>query len=234
MKKAISLISAVLLIGITISVIAIVYQAGMPIIEKMQASAATESIKSSFVELNERIQRVASETNGSRRTMSFRIEPGDLIVNDTEDVVYWILDTEAVIFSPRTASYYGNLIFGSNLETKAYEEDYSGTDCYVLENEHIKTYFKKLGSPSSLVGYSTHELLVAVYQKDLDKWLDASLEISVDDGSINGVGYTALERSGNALPYGKVSAYMSSSAEYYINFTLESGADFITIEGSQA
>lgn len=234
MKKAISLISAVLLIGITISVIALVYQAGAPITEKMQASAATESIKSSFVELNERIQRVASETNGSRRTMSFRIEPGDLIVDDVNDIIYWILDTDAAIFSPRTASYYGNLIFGSNLETRAYEENYSGTDCYVLENEHLKAYFKKIGSPSNLIGYSTHEMLVAVYQKDLNEWFDATLEISIDSGSISGVGYTKLERSGNALPYGKVSAYMNSATEYYINFTLESGADFIAVEGSQA
>ena len=234
MKKAISIISAVIFIGFTISMIALVYQTGMPIIDKMQSSAAVERIKSSFIELDDRIQRTASEANGSRRTLSFRIEPGDLIVDDANDVVYWILDTEAPIFTPRTASYYGSMAFGSNLETNTYEENYFGADCYVLENEHLKVYIRKLGSPSSMVGYETGELLVAVYQKDQDQWMDGKLEITVDDDSLSGTGYTKLEKEGNALPRGEVSAYMDSVTNYFINFTLESGADFITIEGAVA
>ena len=123
--KAFSLLSAIIFVGFTISMVALIYQTGMPIVERMQASAAVEQIKSNFVELDDRIQRVASEANGSRRTMSFKIEPGDLIVDDADDIVYWTLDTQAPIYSPRTASYYGNLAFGANLETKAYEGDYS-------------------------------------------------------------------------------------------------------------
>jgi hypothetical protein len=234
MKKAISLISAVVFIGITISVTALIYQTGMPIIDKMQSSAAVERIKSGFIELDERIQRVASEANGSKRTLSFKIDPGDLVVSDSDDMVYWVLDTEAQIYSPRTASYYGNLIFGSNLETKTYEDDHSGTSCYVLENEHLKVYLRKIGSPGSLVSYSTNELLVAVYQKDLNQWMDATLEISIDDNSKSGTGYTQLGKQGNALPYGGVSAYMDSAYDYFINFTLESGADFLTIGGAAA
>jgi hypothetical protein len=41
-----------------------------------------------------------------------------------------------------------------------------------------------------------------------------------------------LEQTGTDLPYATVSAYMNSAyANYFLNFTLESGADFITIEG---
>ena len=65
--------------------------------------------------------------------------------------------------------------------------------------------------------------------------MDATLEISVDDSSATGSGYTQLERYGNALPYGMVIAYMDSPGyDYFVNFTLESGADFITISGGLA
>ena len=64
--------------------------------------------------------------------------------------------------------------------------------------------------------------------------MDATLEITIDDGSGTGNGYTMLEKTGNALPYGMVSAYMDSTQDYFINFTLGSGADFLTIEGGLA
>jgi hypothetical protein len=236
MKKAVSLISAIVFIGFTISVIALVYRTGMPIVEKMQASAEVERIKSAFVDLDDRIQKVASEANGSRRTISFKIEPGDLVVDEQNDIVYWALDTEAPIFSPRTASYYGSLAFGSNLDTKASEDVYSGIPTFVLENEHIKVYVRMVGSPSSPQSYATSDLLVAVYQKDLNQWMDADLDVSINNDPLtsSGSGYTVLEKQGKALPYGRVSAYMNSSFDYYINFTLESGADFIEIEGAAA
>jgi hypothetical protein len=234
MKKAISILSAVIFVGFTISMIAIVYQTGMPIIERMQSSAAVENIKSSFIELDERIQRAASEANGSKRTLSFRIEPGDLVVDDVNDLVYWVLDTEAPVYSPRTATYYGSMSFGSNLETNTYEENYMGTDSYVLENDHLKVYIKKLGSSTSMVSYETGELLVAIYQKDQDQWMNGKLEIMVDSNSLSGTGYTELRKEGKLLPYGEVVAYMDSVTNYFINFTLESGADFITIEGALA
>ncbi len=235
-KKGISLISAVIFIGLTISVIALVYQAGMPIVDKMQASAAIERTKNNFVKLDDIIQRVASEANGSRRTLSFKIDPGELVVDDANDIIYWIFETSAPVFSPRTASYYGNLAFGSNLETKAYEGDYSGIQSYILENKHLKVYIRKIGSSDNMQNYETSNILLGVYQKDLGKWMDAALEISIDDdiSSISGTGYTKLEKPGSALPYGKVTAYMySSPINYFINFTLESGADFIKIEGGR-
>ncbi len=232
MKRAISLLSAVIFIGFTISVTALVYRTGMPIVEKMQASAAVERMKSNFISLDGLIQRVASEVNGSRRTMSFRIDPGNLMVDPSNDAVYWVLDTAAPIFSPRSASYYGNLVFGSNLETSAYDDDYMGIPCFVLENAHLTVYIRKIGSEGSPEAYGTRDMLVAVYQKDLGQWADMTAEILVDGGSASGTGYSELERYGNALPYGKVTVYMYSELDYSVDLILESGADFLVVEGS--
>ncbi len=236
MKKGIALISAVIFLAFTIVAVAIIYQAGVPIIAKMQASASIEKMKTAFSELNNIILEVASEGKGSKRTIYFNIDPGTLYINGTQNVIYWVFETTAQIISPRTSQQFGSLVIGSNLETSAYEGVYGSDDTYILENEHLMVYIKKIGSPTNYTSYNTSDLLLAVLQKDINVYLDLkSLNISIDDtaNSTSGNGYTGLENSGNNLPYGTVYAYMNSSyLDYFINFTLQSGTDFLEIEAS--
>jgi len=236
--KAIALISAVIFIGLTLAVTVIVYNAGMPVVLRMQHAAAVEKMKGVFSEMDKIVEDVASEGNGSKRTVNLRFDIGTLTLNDNSDKLYWDFDSEAMITSPRTSTSFGNVVFGSKLETSAYESDYQGIQAYVLENEHIRAYFREIGSPSNPQAYNTNQLLLAVYQKDLNQWMPfQSLELNLDnsDTSKSGTGYSVMEQSGTDLPYATVSAYMSSSyANYFLNFTLESGADFLTIEGSEA
>jgi hypothetical protein len=204
----------------------------------MQHAAAVERMKGVFSETDKIIQDVASEGNGSKRTVSLRFDIGKLTVNGSSDKLYWDFDSESQVVSPRTSTSFGNVVFGSKLETTAYEGDYQGIGAYVLENEHIRAYFRKIGSPSSQQAYSTNQLLLGIYQKDLGQWMPLqSLEISLDgqESSESGTGYTVLEQLGTDLPYATVSAYMSSGyANYFLNFTLESGTDFLEIEGAEA
>ncbi|MHA2065806.1 MAG: hypothetical protein ACXABY_15645, partial [Candidatus Thorarchaeota archaeon] len=67
--KAITMISAVIFFAITISIMALVYNSGMPILEKMQQNAALGKMKTVFSEIDRKIQEVASEGNGSRRVI---------------------------------------------------------------------------------------------------------------------------------------------------------------------
>lgn len=235
--KGIALLSAIIFIGLTLAVVVIVYNAGMPVVLRMQHAAAVEKMKGVFSETDKIIEDVASEGNGSKRTVNLRFDIGTLTLNGSSDRLYWDFDSESLLVSPRTSIGFGNVIFGSKLETSAYEGDYQGTGAYILENEHVRVYFRKIGSPSSPQAYNTNQLLLAVYQKDLGQLMPLqSLEISMDNdpGSESGTGYTVLEQAGSDLPYASVSAYMSSSyANYFLNFTLESGEDFITIEGSE-
>jgi len=236
--KAIALISAVIFIGLTLAVTVIVYNAGMPVVMRMQHAAAVEKMKGVFSETDRIIEDVASEGNGSKRTVSLRFDIGTLTLNGSSDKLYWDFESESLIASPRTSTGFGNVVFGSKLETSAYEGTYGATQAYVLENEHIRAYFSKIGSPTNQEVYSTSGLLLAVWQKDLNQWMPLqSLEIGLDNdpSSKTGSGYTVMEQTGTDLPYATVSAYMASGyANYFINFTLESGADFIIIEGSEA
>ena len=237
-RKAIALISAVIFIGLTLAVTVVVYNAGMPVVMRMQHAAAVEKMKGVFSETDRIIEDVASEGNGSKRTVNLRFDIGTLTMNGSSDKLYWDFESESLMASPRTSTGFGNVVFGSKLDTSAYEGDYLGTGAYVLENEHIRAYFRKIGSPSSQQAYDTSQLLLAVYQKDLGQLMPLqSLEISLDSnpGSETGSGYTALEQASSDLPYASVSAYMDSSyADYFLKFTLESGADFVIIEGEEA
>ncbi|RLB76016.1 MAG: hypothetical protein DRH24_18590, partial [Deltaproteobacteria bacterium] len=80
----------------------------------------------------------------------------------------------------------------------------------------------------------TSDLILGIYQKDLNHWINntgfVDILIDNDPGSETGNGYTRLAESGYNLPYGTVIAYMHSSyVPYTINFTLESGTDFMEI-----
>ena len=237
MRRGVTLLSGIIFLALTISATVIVYEAGVPVIKRVQSAALVEQMKDTFSELDRLIRQVASEGQGSKRTVYLTLDQGKLVVNSTEDVVYWEFDTDAFIISPRTDQRFGNIRVGSNLDTKTWEGTYQGTDCYIMENEHLIVYARKIGTPTSYAAYDTSQILLAIYHKDLDKWLNNTgfLEVNVDGStaSRSGNGYTDLVETGKHLPYGTVTAFMNSSyTRYRINFTLQSGTDFLEIKGS--
>ncbi len=233
--KGVSLISAIVFLAITISAIGLIYTTGMPIIEKMQEAAAVEGMKNSFVELDKLVQRVASEGNGSRRIVDMEIEVGRIAVDATQDSVVWGLETENPIVSARSAQNLGNLVFGSNLGTSLSEDSYKGNDAYVLENEHLIVYVGRIGSVEGTVAYSTEDLVMGIYLKDSAEWAPlerVSISLDGEESSMAGSGYTIPRMLGPNQPYGELKAFMNSSyVDYVITITLETGADFIMIEG---
>ncbi|MFH1978370.1 MAG: hypothetical protein ABIJ92_03530 [Candidatus Aenigmatarchaeota archaeon] len=234
MRRGISLVSAVIFLAFTVVAVGIIYESAIPIIARMQSAAIIEEMKTTFVELDKIVTEVASEGRGSKRTIFLDIDQGTFYVNDSQDIIYWFYETSAFVFSPRTSQTFGNLMMGSNLDTTASESTFLSTDAYILENEHLVVYINKTGTPSNFTDYRTSDLLLGVYQKDLGKYLNlTTLNITIDDQVNSGVGngYTTLVVSGSNLPYATVTALMNSSyLAYFINFTLESGTDFLEIE----
>jgi len=237
--KGVSIISSVIFIAITISTIAIVYEAGVPVIKKMQASASIEKMKDVFSDLDKVIRDVASEGTGSKRTVYLKIDPGKIVVNETQDAVYWELDTDAKVIEPRTRQIFGNVIIGSNLETSAYQENYSVTypqiPAYKMENEHIVVYVRKVGSASAYEDFTTNSLLLGIYNKDIGVWFNNTniFDVTVDNQASSRAanGTTTLLDSGYNLPYATVYALINSTyMKYNVNFTLESGEDFLRID----
>jgi hypothetical protein len=234
--RGISLISGVLFTAFLIAATAIVYWTAVPVIQKIQCAATLDKMKASFAELDKTIQTVSSEGEGSKRTLDLNINEGEIYITADDDNIYWTHECNAPIISPRTFQTFGNMIIGSNLDTKAYEGSCHGYEAFILENERLKACFRKIGSAGNKIRYNVSDVLISVYQKDLNETLPLEyLEITLDENQTSSVGegYTALARSGQHLPYGEVTAYMESDygITYSIKFVLESGEDFLIIRG---
>ena len=236
MRLGVSLVSGIIFLALTISATVIVYETGVPVVKRLQSAAIVEQMRDAFTEVDRLVRQVASEGPGSRRTVYLDISEGRLVANSTEDTIYWAFETDAEIMSPRTSQKFGNIVIGSNLETNAWEGDYNGEPAYIIENNHLRVYFNKTGSPQNPVQFSTGNIVMAIYQKDLEKWLNNPefLEITLDDMPTSKYaefgGWTAIDNTGNHLPKATVSAFINSTyAPYWINFTLESGTDFLII-----
>jgi hypothetical protein len=233
--KGATLISAIAFIAITVSAMALILNSGLPIIQRMQSSASLDRMTSTFTELDRTIVSVASEGNGSRRVFDMDTGQGRLALDTDSDSIYWQLDSENSVLRPRTARFIGNVASGSNIEASLYEGSHEGFPAFVLENSHLKAFIRKVQPAQS---YSTDSLLLGVYQKDLGEWLALDyLGISVDSdpSSESGTGWTEADMLGPSLPRATVIAYISSDyANYSVSFTLESGADFLIVQGSLA
>jgi len=236
--KGLTLISGAIFMAFILVTTFMVYELGKPALEKMQCAAITEKMKSSFIKLDRIIQDSLSG-RGAKRVIGLNVEEGKIYIDADRDIIYWKHKCGQSIYSPRIEQREGNVVFGSNLETKAYQGTCDGYAAYILENEHIKACFRKIGSKTNYQYYNTSQILISVYQKDFTPWKPMPLnrlEIILDENvnTSRGYGYTELVRESDHLPYGEVIAYMESDygLDYYIYFTLESGADFITIRSS--
>lgn len=236
--KGMSILAGVIFLAFTAIAVILVYEMGMPVVERMQSSAVIDRMRTTFATLDEVIQEVAAEGKGSKRTANIRVDMGKITINDTEDVIKWDIDTTATIVSPRTKQEWGNVIIGSNLDVNASEGSFLDDNAYVLENKHLRVFINRTGSSSSYADLDTSRLLLAIYQKDTGEWISnpGFLDITIDYNSLSrtGSGYTALEESGAFLPYGQVNCYIESNygLNYYIYFVLESGADFIQVKAN--
>ncbi len=235
--KGVTLISAVLFIAITITAIALIYSSGMPVVKRLGTVAVVEQMKDVFQGIDSTVREVAAGSNGSRRKLYLSLDPGKFVVNSTSDEIYWELETDARIISPRSYQTYGNLMFGSNLGTKTYKSSYNSIPSYAMENEHLLAHFRQIGNPSSPRTYQTSDILLGIYNKDIGQWMDlGGLEILIDENpaSSQGTGYTSLEKESDNLAYGMVSAYMESPCiNYTVYFTLDTGADFLAIDAEE-
>lgn len=234
--KGLALISGVIFLAITITAVIIIYQTGVPFVKRIQSSVVIEQIETAFTELNRIIQTVASEGEGSQRTITLKIDSGEMSFNGSRDFIAWDFQTDAFVISPRTSQQLDNMKVGSNLETSAYEGTFAGEDVYIMENKHLVVYVKKIGSEGSQLPYNTSDLLVGVHNKDLNQDLPLQeIDILFDHANNTGAGYTVLEQKGDNLPFATVKAFMNpdtSLINYNIYFILESDADFLAIRGS--
>ncbi|PSG98907.1 MAG: hypothetical protein BRC29_02140 [Nanohaloarchaea archaeon SW_7_43_1] len=233
MSKGVSQVAtSAIYIGVTVSAISVALTAGVPALENMQDAASVRQAQSFMQELDSNVQTVVTEGEGSTRTVSGEFDKGEIYFdNDTKTLIYE-LETNADVISPQTTAGEGNVLLSSSADVNVSETTVGGTNCYMMENEHIKACIKKIGNESNPESINTSELLTLYEFKDENRKLNANLSIELNDkkSTSNGTGYTTAN-TGDFIGTGEVQATIDSNLfTYDIFFRLPTGADFIQVD----
>jgi len=233
-------ISAVLYVLIVVVVIVIVMEALTPVIENLKDKAVFNRVRDTFLSINQYIRDVSSEGKGSQRTIPVEIQKGRLAVEDNE--IKWSLGTESSILEPRTQVELGNLIIVSNGDVDAYETNAS---TFVLKNSRVLFEFYKYGSLLNFTNQTNSSGTIVSFTGSTiikrTSFLRGGNEYNVtpsysffvppDTATTAIKGYTLLPRTGSDLGKANVIAHVNSTSyEYDLVFTLESQADYLSVE----
>lgn len=244
MRKGISEIAtAALYIGISVTAISAALTVGAPAIDNMRDAAAISQAQTFMQDLDSNVQQVVSEGMGSTRTVSINLQRGRMFFeNDTNALVYE-LETNADVISPQSSTRSGNVVLSSSANVEVYNKSngdgkeptsYSGPDCYMMENEHIRACIKQVANVSDFDPINTTYLLTHYEFKDDSKQLNGNLTVKLDgiDSTSYGRGYTQVERYGTYVGTGRVKAHVASDYGYTYDviIALPTGADFLKVD----
>ncbi|MBI4177559.1 MAG: hypothetical protein HY516_04290 [Candidatus Aenigmarchaeota archaeon] len=233
-RKGISpLIAGVIYTGLTVAVVTLVITLGLPQLDRITESTLYLNVREGMTNLDDAIQKVASEGRGSVRIVPLEIRNGDFTVDGANDVVKYEIETTSEIVSPRTAVQFGNLVIGSNADVNASEN----ATHYTLQNSRLQVTLRKFGSPSSQTSVNTTELVQEIKVLSTNKTLPLAANgtimqfvVNGDAASSSGTGFTTLHEAGTVLSQGNVSVYVNAaSGPYTMDLILESEADYLTV-----
>src|SRR3989344_4483624 len=98
-KKADIWISAVIYIGLAITILTIVLAAGMPVINKLRDKNVEIQTRDVMSSLDDTIRTVVKEGPGSRRTPVIKINRGEFKIDEAQNEIVWTLSNSKFMFS---------------------------------------------------------------------------------------------------------------------------------------
>ena len=231
MLKGISpLISFVMVIFLTVITIGIVIYFGIPTIEKAKESAILNEALGNVKKIGNTINEVATEGSGSLRTLNIKVSSGEYKINQKANKVEFFYEIKSNILKPGTFIEENGIILTSGASCKAYEENGS----LILENEILKVILLKNGTRPSYDFINTSKLIKQIVFKENNFNItpsDSSIVLDDLKESSYGYGYTELVKEGTHLPKAEALIHLNTSFIVYdILYTLQSGADFLTIK----
>ena len=223
-KKAQVWISLVIYILIATTVLILVLQAGLPLLNKMKEKVLFSRTKDVMIGLDEQIREVASEGIGSQRVIPINIREGQLSVK--ENKLTWDITTQNKILESGTRKEFGNVVVTVNTDVSAKTVN----DYFILENTYLIVNLSKIESGT----LNTNEIIQSITLKETDSVITEPFTFEINDlpGTGVGEGYTELLEEGNNLGFATVVVHMNSIVDYNydLELTLESYADFISID----
>ncbi|MBD3203263.1 hypothetical protein GF327_03145 [Candidatus Woesearchaeota archaeon] len=227
-KKSQVWISAILYTLVASVALVLILEAGIPILERLKDSATFSQTKDTLLNLDQHIQEVANEGEGSQRMVNLEIKQGELLIGNNQ--ILWEFETKSRIVDPRTSRKYGNLVVTSNANVRTIENSTHYLLTTYIKNDTFEVRINKTGSESNWNPINTSEIID--YISFNNNKLNGTFSFSINNNpdSVVGNGYTRITPEGNNTNLGraKVVAHINSSfAEYDLEFILESYADFI-------
>ncbi len=222
-------VSAVIYVLVGVIVLTIVIQAGIPLIKKLQERNSVNQARNTFTALDQQIQEIAKEGQGSQRVVPLDISEGTVKVEDSK--LRWKIETSSKIIEPKTRVELGNLIIASDVDVSAV--DYPSS--YIIQNSRVLVNFTKFGSQSNQTTVNTSALINYVTFKDTGASTAGTFTffINQDPSTTNGTGYNELLQSGTGLASVTLTTHVNSTIyDYDLLLSLDSKADFLraTIE----
>ncbi len=223
-KKAAIWISAVIYVLIGVVVLTIVIEAGVPMIKGLQERSNVNLARNTFTALDQQIQDVAKEGQGSQRVIPLEVSDGTVKVEDGK--LRWKIETNSKILEPHTRVELGNLVIASDVDVSS--ED--AGSFHILQNSRILVNFTKFGSKDNLTSINTSSLINHIQFKDTGAQTTGvfTMFINQNSSSTNGTGYTELQQTGTGLASASLKAFINSTIyQYDLVLTLDSKSDFI-------
>jgi hypothetical protein len=230
-KKGDIWVSAILYVLILSLSIVLIINVGGPIIDKMKDSQSLSKSKETMLTIDKTISEIANEGEGSQRIIPIEVKDGKMIIGNNE--ISWELNTKNDVLDERSNLQFGNMVISSNANVNSEETD----DYYIMQTsingDLFNVSIKKIGSVSNFSAIDTADLIESVYYKGQKLNGTFNFLVNGDAASGTGEGYTRMEPEGNnsGLGRSKVTAHINSTPyEYDLEITLESFADFLSIE----
>jgi len=223
-------VSAIIYTMVAVLALVLILNSGVPLLNELKDRAVFEKVKSIMLDLDSQITDIASQGEGSQSTVSFEVRDGELKFENSRLV--WELETKSEILTPRTSTVLGNLIIASNANVNTYETATHYVMYTTITNDTFMVAVNKTGDIENWVAIDSTKLLenVSFNGDNMDGVFTFNLNNNIS--SQTGNGYVKMSPSGNHSNLGRatITAHMNTSfAEYDLEFTLESYADFVTV-----
>ncbi len=132
------LVSAVTYTALIVAAVGIALNVGMPIVDRMQDTAAIENSIDALTDLDAQIRRVAAEGRFSSRTQTLRFQRGQYQFNNETGRLYYEIDTESNLISTHSAFERGPVLISADADVSVTRSSVNGTNCYLMENVYIE------------------------------------------------------------------------------------------------
>ena len=240
LKGVSALVSAVIVILITVISVAVVILAATPIINKAKENALISEAKQNMHQIDDMIREVASEGLTSLRSLTFKSSGGQYKINGPINSVDFTYAIQYGTVQPGTFIQDGNLMISAGANAKASVYNLStpadGTSQIVLENENIRVALHYNASANSSYPETINTSKIVQFFNFISTGVNVTPSdsmITIDDflDTSVGSGYSYIVRTGDHLASADAIVVVNTTRVYYeILYSLRSGADFVTVK----